>query len=62
MARIDRFFLGRAALRTLAASVALSGAVATAAFAQQTERAADPAAVIIDGDSDLVTSARPTER
>jgi len=43
MARIDGFFLHRRGWRTLAAVLALSGAVATAAFAQQADRAAGPA-------------------
>jgi hypothetical protein len=42
MARIDGLFLDKRGWRTLAAAVAVSGAVATAALAQQTERAAGP--------------------
>lgn len=51
-------------MRTLAASVALSGAVATAAFAQQTERTADPAdrtlieVTVYNGDLAMVRETR----
>jgi hypothetical protein len=64
MARIDGLFLDKRGWRTLAAAVALSGAIATAALAQQTERAASPAdrtlieVTVYNGDLAMVRETR----